>query len=119
MKQMTELSERPPVCSVTNDNDIALVRFYTDVQEQQREGETIFTAMMWEMSCPWQNSLQSRVEENPAVWLAKIKAITEKEEAAKRLEELKTTATDDAVCDLADIVADLVDAVTELAGMIG
>ena len=119
MKQMTELSEKPPVYSVTNDNGAARIRFFENVEPIERDGETLYIADMWEMSCPWQDSLQSRVEENPAVWLAKIKAITEKEEAAKRLEELKTTATDDAVCDLADIVADLVDAVTELAGMIG
>jgi len=31
---------------------------------------------------------------------------------------LKVTATDDAICDLADIVADLTDAVTELAALI-
>lgn len=40
------------------------------------------------------------------------------EESAAELERLKLTATDDAICELAEIVADLTDAVTELAGMI-
>ncbi|WP_418231641.1 hypothetical protein [Butyricicoccus sp.] len=44
--------------------------------------------------------------------------MTEAEEAAAELERLKETATDDAVCELADIVADLTDAVTELATMV-
>lgn len=70
------------------------------------------------MSCPWQDSLQRRVSAAPDAWLAKIKAVTAQEESARRLEELKDTATDDAICDLADIVADLMDAVTELATMI-
>lgn len=73
---------------------------------------------MWEMSCPWMDSLESRVIANPGLWLAKTKAITAEEESAAKLEELKRTATDDAVCDLASIVADLMDAVIELAGMI-
>jgi len=44
--------------------------------------------------------------------------VTYAEESAAHLEELKVTATDDAVCELAEIVADLADAVTELAGLI-
>ena len=118
MKQMTELSERPPVYSVTNDNGIARVRFYTDVQEQQREDETIFTAIMWEMSCVWLPTLPARVKNAPEMWLAKVKAITHAEEAAARLEELKATATDDALVDLGEMVAYLSDAVLELATLI-
>ena len=118
MKQMTELSERPPMYRVTNDNGIARVRFYTDVQEQQREGDTIFTAVMWEMSCPLLSNLPTRVKNAPDLWLAKVKAVTNAEEAAARLEELKATATDDAVCDLGEMVAYLSDAVMELATLI-
>lgn len=70
------------------------------------------------MRCPWQDNLPARVEANPDLWLAKIKTITAAEESAAELERLKLTATDDAICELAEIVADLTDAVTELAGMI-
>ena len=118
MRVRTELSEMPPEYSVTNDKGTARIRFYLDVQEEQRGEDTVFTADMWEMSCPWQQTLTERIGSNPDLWLEKVKAITREEEAAARLEELKATATDDAICDLAGIVADLMDAVTELAGMI-
>lgn len=118
MRVNTELSERPPVYSVTNDNGTAYIRFYTDVQEEQRDDGFVFTAIMWEMSCPWAPNLERRIHNNEALWLAKVKSVTAQEDAAKRLEELKVTATDDAVCDLAEIVADLTDAVVELAGLI-
>lgn len=118
MRVSTELSERPPVYSVTNDSGTARIRFYTDVQEEQREDGFVFKATMWEMSCPWVSNLERRIHNNEALWLTKVKAVTQQEEAAKRLEALKATATDDAICDLADIVADLTDAVTELAGLI-
>jgi len=118
MRVSTELSERPPVYSVTNDNGTAYIRFFTDVQEEQRDADFVFKATMWEMACPWAQNLERRVHENPAVWLSKIKSVTAQEEAAARLEALKVTATDDAICDLADIVSDLMDAVTELAALI-
>lgn len=118
MRVRTELSERPPEYSVTNDKGTARIRFYTDVQEEQRDEGTVFTADMWEISCPWTQNLEPRIAQNPELWLAKVKAVTHEEEAAAHLEELKATATDDAICELADIVADLMDAVTELAGMI-
>ena len=70
------------------------------------------------MNCPWQPTLRQRVSDDPDLWLAKIKAVTAQEEAAARLEELKATATDDAICELAVIVADLMNAVVELAAMI-
>ena len=118
MRVRTELSERPPEFTVGREGKKAYIRFFTDVQEVQREEDIVFTADMWEMSCPWMDNLEQRVASNPALWLAKVKAITTEEESATKLEELKRTATDDAICDLAIIIADLMDAVTELAGMI-
>lgn len=118
MRVSTELSERPPVYSVVREGEKAYIRFYTDVQEDQRGEDIVFKATMWEMSCPWAPNLTQRIHDNTAKWLAKVKAATAEEDAAKRLEELKETATDDAVCELAEIVADLADAVTELAGLI-
>lgn len=52
------------------------------------------------------------------MWRAKVKAVTAAEESAARLEELKATATDDAICDLGEMVAYLSDAVIELAMLI-
>lgn len=118
MRQVTEMSERPPVYNITNDNGIARVRFYTDVQEHQREDDTVYTAEMWEMSCTWLPTLSARVKNAPDLWFAKVKAVTYAEEAAARMEELKATATDDAVCDLGEMVAYLSDAVMELATLI-
>ena len=117
MRIRTELSEKPPVYSVTNDSGTARIRFYEDVQEEQRDDTTVYTATMWEMSSPWQKSLNRRILDNTEAWRAKVKAVTYAEESAAHLEELKAMATDDAVCDLAEIVADLIDAVTELATM--
>lgn len=118
MRVRTELSERPPIYSVTNDAGTARIRFYEDIAEEQREGDSVFTATMWEMSCPWQANLNQRIRRDPELWRAKVKAVTAAEESAAHLEELKVTATDDAICDLAEIVADLTDAVVELAALI-
>ena len=118
MRQNTELSAMPPVFSVEQENGTAIITFYTDVQPVERENDTAYQAVAWSMRCPWQDNLPERVEANPDLWLAKIKSITAAEESAAELERLKQTATDDAICDLAEIVADLTDAVTELAGMI-
>lgn len=118
MRAKTESSERPPVFTVSREGSMAYIRFFSDVQEEQREESTVYTAEMLEMSCPWMDNLNDRVAANPDLWLAKAKAITTEEESAQRLKELMKTATDDAICDLAEIVADLMDAVTELAGMI-
>ena len=73
---------------------------------------------MWSMVVQNQNNLEERIGAAPGLWLDKIKAVTAAEESAAELERLKETATDDAVCELAEIVADLTDAVTELASMI-
>ena len=118
MRVRTELSEMPPSYTVTNDAGTARIRFFEDVQEVQREDGVAYTAMMWEMSCPWHANLNQRIRRDPELWRAKVKAVTAAEESAARLEDLKVTATDDAICDLADIVADLTDAVTELAALI-
>lgn len=122
MKQQTELSTRPNAFDVTVEGSKAIVTFYTDVAEierQEPEGTTTaYTATAWTMTVPKQNRLEERISANPELWLQKIKTVTEAEESATQLEELKKTATDDAVCELAEIVADLTDAVTELANMI-
>ena len=118
MRQSTELTVMPPEFTVTVENDRAIITFFTDVQEVQREDQTAYAATAWTMNAPASPNLEERIAAQPGLWLAKVKAVTEAEEAAAELERLKETATDDAVCELADIVADLTDAVTELAAMI-
>ena len=118
MRVSTELSERPPVYSVVREKETAYIRFYTDVVEEQREDGFVFRATMWEMSCPWAANLTQRIHDNTAKWLAKIKGVTHEEEARAELERLKETAADNAICELADIVAEMMEAITELAEMI-
>lgn len=117
MRQKTELSAMPPVFSVEQENETAIISFYTDVQQVEQESDTAYQAVAWSMKCPWASNLPERVEANPDLWLKKIKSLTAVEESAADLESLKATATDDAICELAEIVADLTDAVTELATM--
>ena len=122
MRQNTELTTMPPEFTVIEENDKEVITFYTDVQEAQREGQdepyTVYTAVAWTMNTPVSPNLEERIAAQPDLWLAKVKAVTEAEEAAAKLEDLKKTATDDAVCELAEIVADLADGVTELATLI-
>ena len=70
------------------------------------------------MLTPWQDDLESRIMADLPAWLARVKAVTAAEETAAELEQLKKIATDDAVCELAELVATLVDAVVELASLI-
>ena len=118
MRQSTELTAMPPEFTVTVEDDRAIITFYTDAKAVEREDQTAYTAIAWTMNAPVSPNLEERIAAQPGLWLAKVKAVTEAEEAAAELERLKETATDDAVCELADIVADLTDAVTELATMV-
>ena len=123
MRTNTELSAMPPAYFVLNEGDMGVIRFYTDVQAgsveaQGGETETRYSATEWTMLTPWQDDLESRIMADPPAWLARVKAVTAAEETAAELEQLKKTATDDAVCELAELVATLVDAVVELASLI-
>ena len=118
MRQSTELTAMPPEFTVTVEDDRAIITFYTDAKAVQREDQTAYTAIAWRKNAPVSPNLEERIAAQPGLWLAKVKAVTDAEEAAAELERLKETATDDAVCELADIVADLTDAVTELATMV-
>lgn len=122
MRQTTEFSTKPNAFDVTVEGSRAIVTFYTDVTEierQEQEGTvTAWTATAWTMTVPNQEGLAERIEKNPDLWLTKVETVTAAEESAAKLKVLEKTATDDAVCELAEIVADLTGAVTELASMI-
>lgn len=118
MRVKTELSVMPPEFSVVKEGRMASIIFYTDVQEVKRDESTVWTAEAWEMDCVWTENLESRIAKNPALWLARAKSVTAAEEATVKMEQLKVTATDDAVCELAELVAYLTEAVVELSTMI-
>ena len=122
MRQHTEMAERPNDYDVTIEGAKAIITFYTDIEEHTRteqEGDKVYyTATAWTMTVPAQSTLGKRVAAHPDLWMAKVKAVTEAEEADAALKELEATATDDAVCDLADLAAVHDDAIAELAAMI-
>ena len=122
MRQHTEMAERPNDYDVTIEGAKAIITFYTDIEEYTRteqEGDKVYyTATAWTMTVPAQSTLGKRVAAHPDLWMAKVKAVTEAEEAEAALRELEKTATDDAVCDLAGMVVTHDDAIAELAEII-
>lgn len=42
--------------------------FYTDVQEKQRDGETVFEAVSWTMEVPWTDNLEARITAATEGW---------------------------------------------------
>ena len=71
MRIKTELSERPPVFTVSREGQKAVIVFYTDVQEKQLDdGGTAYEAVSWTMEVPWLESLEARISANFDSWLA-------------------------------------------------
>lgn len=81
MRQRTELSEMPPVFTVTAEREKAIIAFFTDVQQEQREEGSAYTATMWSTEVPNQSNLEERISADPGKWLDMIKELTESEEA--------------------------------------
>ena len=122
MRQQIELTVLPPEFSVTVEGNKAIIAFFTDVEaherQEQEETTTYYTATYWTMETHAQENLAERIGKHPDLWLKKVQAVTEAEEAEAALRELEKTATDDAVCDLADMVVTHDDAIAELAEII-
>lgn len=75
MRIKTELTERPPEFTVSREGQKAVIIFYTDVVEKQREGEdgqavSYWEAMSWTMEVPWTDNIEYRINSNLAAWLA-------------------------------------------------
>lgn len=70
MRIKTELSERPPVFTVSREGQKAVIIFYTDVQEVQREEGTAFEAVSWTMEVPWTDNLEARITAATEGWFA-------------------------------------------------
>lgn len=70
MRIHTELSERPPVFTVSREGEKAVIIFYTDVQEVQREdGESAWKAVSWTMETSWQDDIAARIGADVSSWL--------------------------------------------------
>ena len=114
MRIKTELSERPPEFTVAREGQKAVIIFYTDVQEVQREGgETAFEAVSWTIDASWTDHLEARIRENKAAWLAEAQAEAY-EEAAAQVRSLrdKLLSESDAMTALDRFGMDLPDKVT-------
>lgn len=71
MRIKTELTDRPPAFIVSHEGDKAVIVFYTDVVEKQRDdGETYFEAVSWTMETPWTDTLATRIGLDTQNWLA-------------------------------------------------
>lgn len=84
MRIKTELSERPPVFTVSREGDRAVIIFYTDIKEIQREdGETAWEAVSWTLESSWTDNIMERITEQQAAWLAEAQAEAYEEPAAQ------------------------------------
>ena len=80
MRAKTELSEQPPVFTVLREGTEAVITFYTDVVETERDGAPLWEAVEWTIKRPWADNLEERVAADPGLWKANIQFITEEEE---------------------------------------
>ena len=64
MRVKTELSERPPAYTVDREKDRAVITFYTDVQQLEREEGEAWSATAWTMYGAWADGLESFFREN-------------------------------------------------------
>ena len=114
MRINTELSERPPVFTVNREGDRAVIIFYTDVQEVQREdGSSAWEAVSWTYESSWIDNIIDRITEDPAAWLAEAQAEAYTEAAAKvRSLRDKLLTESDAMTQLDRLGMDLPDKVT-------
>ena len=114
MRIKTELSEKPPVFTVSREGNRAVIIFYTDVQEVQREdGETAWEAVSWTLESSWTDNIMERISENQAAWLAEAQAEAYTEAAAKvRSLRDKLLTESDAMTALDRFGMDLPDKVT-------
>lgn len=83
MRIRTELSEMPPAFTVNKEGEMAVIRFYTDVQEDVRDENVVYTATSWTATFPWISSLQGRIESSPDTWFDAIKESSTAEAAAE------------------------------------
>lgn len=103
MRVKTELSEKPPVYTVVQEGTEAVITFYTDVVEAERDGETVWEAVEWTEKRPWADNLPERIAADPDLWRSNIQHLTEEEERRAADRELDAAIAED----LPDLVLDL------------
>ena len=114
MRIKTELSERPPVFIVNREGDRAVIIFYTDIKEIQREdGETAWEAVSWTLETSWQDDIAARIGADVSSWLTLAQNAATTEAAAKvRSLRDKLLTESDAMTALDRFGMDLPDKVT-------
>lgn len=103
MRAKTELSEQPPVFTVHREGTEAVITFYTDVVETERDGTPLWEAVEWTEKRPWADNLEARIAADPDLWRSNIQYVTEEEER-KETERQREAAIAE---DLPDLVLDL------------
>lgn len=100
--------------TVSREGDRAVIIFYTDIKEIQREdGETAWEAVSWTLESSWTDNIMERITEQQAAWLAEAQADAYVEAAAKvRSLRDKLLADSDAMMALDRFGMDLPDKVT-------
>lgn len=77
----------------------AVITFYTDVVETERDGERLWEAVEWTTKRPWADNLEDRVAADPELWRSGIQHITEQEEK-KAADAERDAAISEALPDL-------------------
>lgn len=81
----------------------AVITFYTDIAEVEREEGTIWTATAWTTTRPWADNLPSRIADGQEAWLDAVMQETYAQEDAaqtKALQDQFTAGLLDTVLDL-------------------
>ena len=89
MRTKTELAERPPEFTVSREGQKAVIIFYTDVEEVQRDEGTVFEAVSWTLEVPWTDNLEERITAATGNWftLAQQQAVDVAAAAARAIRD--------------------------------
>lgn len=73
MRVKTELSERPPLFTVDRTENQAIITFYTDVEQLQRDEGEAWCAIAWTTECAWSDNIAERIAAAPDRWFEMVK----------------------------------------------
>ena len=120
MRVKTELSERPAAFTVGREGDKAVITFYTDVEQLEKDEGKAWSATAWTMIGNWTDRLEERIAARPEVWFNLVQAKCYAEERKIAIETQRPTVEDltAAVLELGELFAAQDDALVELAELI-